>query len=78
MQKPLIAALIASACLSLNAHAADLIQVYQQALANDAVYASARASLAAGREKVPQGRAGLLPTVGVTGSYARNNTDFSP
>src|SRR5450830_717302 len=80
MQKPLIAALIASACLSLSlaAHAADLIQVYQQALANDAVYASARASLAAGREKVPQGRAGLLPTVGVTGSYARNNTEFSP
>src|SRR5450830_282524 len=68
MQKPLIAALIASACLSLSlaAHAADLIQVYQQALANDAVYASARASLAAGREKVPQGRAGLLPTVGAT------------
>ena len=78
MQKPLIAALIASACLSLNARAADLIQVYQQALANDAVYASARASLAAGREKVPQGRASLLPTVGVTGSYARNNTEFSP
>lgn len=78
MHKPLIAALIASACLSLNAHAADLIQVYQQALANDAVYASARASLAAGREKVPQGRAGLLPTVGLSGSYARNNTEFSP
>ena len=69
MQKPLIAALIASAFLSLNAQAADLIQVYQQALANDAVYASARASLAAGRERVPQGRAGLLPTVGLSGSY---------
>ena len=78
MQKPLIAALIASACLSLNARAADLIQVYQQALANDAVYASARASLAAGREKVPQGLSGLLPTIGLSGAYSRNNNDFSP
>ena len=78
MQKPLIAVLIASAFLSLNAQAADLIQVYQQALANDAVYASARASLAAGRERVPQGRAGLLPTVGLSGSYTRNDGDFSP
>ena len=78
MQKPLIAALIASACLSLNARAADLIQVYQQALANDAVYASARASLAAGREKVPQGLAGLLPTVGLSGAISRNNTEVSP
>jgi outer membrane protein len=78
MQKPLIAALIASAFLSLNAQAADLIQVYQQALANDAVYGSARASLAAGRERVPQGRAGLLPTVGLSGSYQRNNSEFDP
>ncbi|MDB5906586.1 MAG: channel protein TolC [Massilia sp.] len=78
MQKPLIAALVASAFLSLNAQAADLIQVYQQALANDAVYASARASLAVGRERIPQGRAGLLPTVGVSGSYTRNNSDYSP
>jgi outer membrane protein len=78
MQKPLIAALIASAFVSLNAQAADLIQVYQQALANDAVYASARASLAAGRERVPQARAGLLPTIGLSGSYARNDTDVSP
>jgi outer membrane protein len=78
MQNPLIAALIASAFVSLNAQAADLIQVYQQALANDAVYASARASLAVGRERVPQGRAGLLPTVGLSGSYARNNSDVSP
>lgn len=78
MQKPLIAVLMASAFLSLNAQAADLIQVYQQALANDAVYASARASLAVGRERVPQGRAGLLPTVGLSGAYTRNDASFSP
>ena len=78
MQKPLIAVLIASAFVSFNAGAADLIQVYQQALANDAVYASARASLAAGRERIPQGRAALLPTVGVSGSYVRGDSSFSP
>ncbi len=71
MRTPLIAALIASAFLSLNAQAADLLQTYQQALANDAQFASARAALAAGQEKLPQGRAGLLPTVGVGGSYSR-------
>jgi outer membrane protein len=78
MQKPLIAVLLASAFFSLNAQAADLLQVYQQALANDATYASARAAAQAGRERVPQGRAGLLPTVGVTGNVTRNNTDYSP
>lgn len=78
MQKPLIAALLASACFSLNASAADLIQVYQQALANDATYASARASLAAGRERIVQGRAGLLPTVGISGAITKNDSDFDP
>jgi len=77
MQKPLIAVLLASA-FSLNAQAADLIQVYQQALANDASYASARASAAAGRERITQGRSGLLPTVGINGDITKNNSDFSP
>ena len=78
MQKSLIAVLMAGAFFSLNAQAADLIQVYQQALANDATYASARAALAAGRERFPQGRALLLPTVGMTGSVSNGNSDSSP
>lgn len=78
MQKPLIAVLLASAFVSLNAHAIDLIQVYQQAVTNDPSFASARASLAAGRERVTQGRAGLLPTVGLSGAVIKNNSDFSP
>jgi outer membrane protein len=78
MQKPLIAVLLASAFVSLNAHAIDLIQVYQQALANDATFAGARASLAAGRERVPQGRSGLLPTVGLSGSTVKSDGDFTP
>ena len=78
MQKPLIAALIASAFFSLNAQAADLLDVYKQALANDAVFASARASAAVGRERVPQGRSLLMPTIGASGSVVKNDTDVSP
>jgi outer membrane protein len=78
MQKPLIAVLVASAFFSLNARATDLIQVYQQALANDATFASQRAALAAGMERVPQGRAGLLPSIGVTGSVSRLDRDATP
>jgi outer membrane protein len=70
------AVLIASAAVS--AQASDLIGAYQQALANDAQYASARAALAAGQEKTPQGRALLMPTVAVSGSNTRSNNEFSP
>src|SRR5206468_2387920 len=73
MQKPLIAVLLASAFFTLDAQAADLIQVYQQALANDATFASARASSIAGQELATQGRAGLLPTIGITGAYTRSS-----
>ena len=38
--------------------AADLMQVYRDAQDNDPNYAAAQASLDAGREKMPQGRAG--------------------
>ncbi|MBV7538715.1 TolC family outer membrane protein [Duganella sp. sic0402] len=75
MQRPLIAVLITSAFLTLNAQAADLIQVYQQALANDATYASARSSLAAGQERITQGRSVLLPVIAASGSSTRNSGD---
>ena len=79
MRKPLIAVLMTSAFVSmtcsLQAQAADLIQVYQQALANDAQYASARAGLAAGMERVPQGLSGLLPQVAASGSNTRGNQE---
>lgn len=78
MQRPLIAVLITSAFLTLNAQAADLLQVYQQALANDATYASARSSLAAGQERITQGRAGLLPSISASGQNLRNNGEFIP
>jgi outer membrane protein len=43
--------------------AADLMQVYREALVNDALYAAARAAAETGREKLPQGLSGLLPKV---------------
>ena len=71
---PLIVPMIFSA-LSVplvSAQAADLLQVYQQALAHDQIYQSARYALQAGNEKAIQGRAGLLPSVGIGGSYTRS------
>ncbi len=71
MRKTVVAMLLACTGLLSQAQAADLLQVYQQALANDAVIAGARASLAAGEEKVIQGRAGLLPTLNLSASRSR-------
>ncbi|MGI4848765.1 MAG: TolC family outer membrane protein [Janthinobacterium lividum] len=66
---------IAALAVCAPARAVDLLQVYKDALANDAVYASARYAAVAGDEKLPQGRAGLLPSVGVGGSYQRQVID---
>jgi outer membrane protein len=77
MQKSLIAALLAGAFFSLDAQAADLIQVYQQALANDAMYASARASQQAGLERIPQGKSALYPVIGLAASVTRNMGNLS-
>ncbi|SCB08985.1 TolC family outer membrane protein [Cupriavidus alkaliphilus] len=57
------------------AGAADLLQVYRDAQANDAQFASARAQLLATREKLPQGRAGLLPQVVGTAGANRTKLD---
>lgn len=59
-----------------TAWGADLLSVYREALAYDAQYASARSTLEAGREKLPQGRAGLLPTVGVAANTTWNDMDY--
>ena len=50
--------------------AQDLLQVYRDARGYDAQYAAARFALEAGREKLPQGRALILPTLNLTGSAA--------
>jgi len=58
------------------AFAADLLQVYRDALDFDAQYASARASRDAGQEKLPQGRAGLLPVIAASASTTWNDVDY--
>jgi outer membrane protein len=64
------------ACLALAAEAAGLMQVYREALVNDARYAAARATLDAGREKLPQGLSGLLPAIGATAGTAWNDNRY--
>jgi outer membrane protein len=60
------------------ANAADLLSVYRDAVAYDAQYAAARASLDAGREKLTQGRSGLLPAIGVGANTTWNQTEVTP
>lgn len=57
--------------------AADLMQVYRTAQDNDPTFAAARSVLDAGREKAPQGRAGLLPNLSLSGNTMWNETDIS-
>ena len=51
--------------------AADLMDIYREALSQDPVYASARYAYEASREAYPQARAGLLPSISLSGSYGR-------
>ena len=57
------------------ASAADLLDVYHEALARDPVFASARAFYQAGQEALPQARAGLLPTINLSANVNRNQRE---
>ena len=72
-----IAFLVCVACSANLAHAEDLLSVYQDARVSDTKYASARLQRQAGREKLPQGRAGLLPTLTLGTSSTYNNLDVN-
>jgi len=61
-----------------GAHAADLLSAYHDAVAYDAQFSAARSALNAGREKLPQGRAGLLPTIGFSANTAWNDDSRTP
>jgi outer membrane protein len=71
------------AALLPSAAAEDLMQVYREAVANDPVLASARATWEATQEVVPQARAALLPSVTLQGNangerfYEKLHTDPS-
>ncbi len=57
---------------------ADLIEIYRAAQSADAVYAAARASWAAGQEKLPQGRSGLLPSASLSAFSQYNDRELKP
>lgn len=63
------------ASLSSPCHAIDLLGAYRDALTHDAQYAAARAARDAGLEQLPQGRAGLLPSVSLNASIASNRQE---
>lgn len=66
---------LAFAGSAFNAQSADLLQVYRDAAGFDAQYAAARAARDAGLEKLPQGRAGLLPTIGLSANTTWNDIE---
>ena len=73
MNRRLVIAVLA--CAPLGAAAENLTQVYRAARGYDAQYGAARYALQAGLERVPQGRALLLPSLNLTANATRSNTD---
>lgn len=57
------------------AFAADLLDTYHAAQGQDSVFAAARSTQQAGKEKLTQGRSTLLPSVNFTASSTYNNNE---
>ena len=74
--RTLAALLAATAAFSPLAGAEDLLQVFRDARNYDAQYGAARYALQAGLEKLPQGRALILPTLGLTAGATRTSLDI--
>lgn len=74
--KRLILISLVGAMLAPSAEAANLTEIYREALARDAALASAKAAYQAGQEKLPQGRALLLPTLNLGAGSTWNDTDI--
>ena len=70
------AALFSALLATVSVQAADIVQVYRDALVNDAQYMAARATVEAGREKLPQGLAGLLPTLSASANTTWNENQY--
>lgn len=67
--------IVSAATAATSAHAADLMSIYRDAIAQDPVFASARFTYEAAKEASPQARAGVLPSIGLTGSVNRNKLE---
>lgn len=66
---------LALACVTQVTWGANLSDIYQLARTNDATIAAAREAYRAGQEKLPQGRALLRPTIGLTGNLGHTESD---
>jgi outer membrane protein len=75
LRKTLLLALALGA-IAAPARAEDLLQVYRDAQRYDAVYSGARSALEAGREKLPQGRALLLPSLNLSANATRTENNL--
>jgi len=65
-----------AAAFAAPASAEDLLQVYRDAQRYDAVYAAARFTLEAGRERIPQGRALILPSLNLTANATKQRFEI--
>lgn len=74
---PLALALILTGAFALPAWSLDLVGAYGLALTHDAQIRAARATADVGRERLPQARAQLLPSVSFQASQARNDLETS-
>ncbi len=70
-----LASLCALTVLTASASAVDLLQVYREARNNDPTFAAASSTVEAGREKAPQGLAGLLPSLTLSGNTVWNENE---
>ena len=74
MNLKISAVLVAACFFGTSAVAADLMDIYRDAQAQDPVYSSARFAFDASKEIVPQSRAtNFLPSLGLTTTYNRNH-----
>ena len=69
MPRVLLLALVIPSTVS----AADLLETFRAAQANDPVFAAARATRQAGQEKLPQGRALLMPNLSLSANSTFND-----
>jgi outer membrane protein len=76
MKRVRLAVLALAACAQ-PAAAEDLMQVFRDSQRYDATFSAARNSLAAGRERLPQGRALLLPTLNLSANATRSRLDLN-
>jgi outer membrane protein len=66
--------LLLLACVN-QAAAADLLNIYRDALLQDPVFAGARSSYTAAQEKLPQGKSLMLPQANLQGGANYNDTE---